>query len=78
MQSDISKTKFTRQTMYEKEARILLDYSCLGEHHKELDDSDDVKKMETKMQKHINELMNTIQRIQVSYFALLANLTFLE
>lgn len=56
--------------MYEKEARIVLDYSSLGEHHKELDDSDDVRKMENKMQKHINELMNIIQRIQVGYFRL--------
>lgn len=52
------------QVMYEKEARIVLDYSSLSENQKELDDSEDVHKAEKRMQKHINELMNTIQRIQ--------------
>ncbi|XP_042870292.1 structural maintenance of chromosomes protein 1A-like isoform X1 [Penaeus japonicus] len=52
------------QVMYEKESRIVLDYTSLSETHKELDDSDDVHKAEKRMQKHINDLMNTIQRIQ--------------
>lgn len=51
--------------MYEKESRIVMDYSLLSETHKELDDADDVHKAEKRMQKHINDLMNTIQRIQV-------------
>lgn len=51
--------------MYEKESRIVLDYTSLSETHKELDDIDDVHKAEKRMQKHINDLMNTIQRIQV-------------
>lgn len=54
------------QMMYEKESRIVMDYSLLSETHKELDDSDDVHKAEKRMNKHINDLMNTIQRIQVS------------
>lgn len=52
------------QMMYEKESRIVMDYSLLSEAHKELDDVDDVHKAEKRMQKHINDLMNTIQRIQ--------------
>ncbi|XP_076039544.1 structural maintenance of chromosomes 1 [Oratosquilla oratoria] len=52
------------QLMYEKEARIVLDYSYLNEQQKDIDDADDVRKMEHRMQKHINELLNTIQRIQ--------------
>ncbi|KAB7504239.1 Structural maintenance of chromosomes protein 1A, partial [Armadillidium nasatum] len=63
-------------SMYEKEARIVLDYSSLGEHHKELDDSDDVRKMENKMQKHINELMNIIQRIQAPNMKAMQKLEF--
>lgn len=53
--------------MYEKESRIVLDYTSLSETHKELDDIDDVHKAEKRMQKHINDLMNTIQRIQVRW-----------
>lgn len=53
--------------MYEKEARIVLDYSTLSETHKELDDIEDVQKAEKRMQKHITDLKNTIQRIQVSH-----------
>ncbi|XP_071531628.1 structural maintenance of chromosomes protein 1A [Panulirus ornatus] len=52
------------QVMYEKEARIVLDYSSLSETHKELDDIEDVQKTEKRMQKHITDLKNTIQRIQ--------------
>ncbi|KAK4292351.1 hypothetical protein Pmani_034870 [Petrolisthes manimaculis] len=52
------------QVMYEKESRIVLDYSSLSENHKELDDSEDVTKAEKRMNKHINDLNNTIQRIQ--------------
>ena len=54
----------TSQIMYEKESRILLDYSTLNDNHKDLDDVDDIKKTESKMQKHINDLMSTIQKIQ--------------
>lgn len=53
--------------MYEKEAKIVVDYSTISESHKELDDSEDVHKAEKRMQKHINDLMNTIQRIQVNH-----------
>lgn len=51
--------------MYEKEARIQLDYSPLSEAHKELDDSDDVRKLDSKLNKHINDLLSTIHKIQV-------------
>ncbi|KAG0728282.1 Structural maintenance of chromosomes protein 1A [Chionoecetes opilio] len=52
------------QVMYEKESRIVMDYGLVSESHKELDDGDDVHKAEKRMNKHINDLMNTIQRIQ--------------
>ena len=54
-----------------------MDYSILSETHKELDDSDDVHKAEKRMQKHINDLMNTIQRIQVSYYTLFTHYSFI-
>ncbi|CAL4137233.1 unnamed protein product, partial [Meganyctiphanes norvegica] len=52
------------QVMYEKEARIVLDYSQINEERKELDEADEVRKAEKQMQKHLNDLQNTIQRIQ--------------
>ena len=61
--------------MMEKEAQIVIDYSTLSEHLKELDDPDDVRKMETGMQKDITDLMNIIHKIQVT--SILAN-TFNE
>ena len=64
------------QVMYEKESRIILDYSTLNENHKDLDDNDDIKKAEQKMQKHINELNNTIQRIQAPNMKAMQKLEF--
>ncbi|GLH03186.1 Structural maintenance of chromosomes protein [Gryllus bimaculatus] len=50
--------------IYDRESRIRMDYSSLSEHLKELDEADDVKKMGDKLNKAINDLQNTIQRIQ--------------
>ena len=48
--------------IYEKEAKIIIDYSNLEEGLTELDDNDDVKKVEKSLEKQINELQNTITR----------------
>ena len=53
------------QMMYEKEARIQIDYSSLYENYKELDEPEDVRKTDTKLNKHLNDLLNTIHKIQV-------------
>merc|ERR1719245_1296929 len=50
--------------IYEKEARIEIDYSSLEEGLTELDDMDDVRKVEKTLEKQINELQATITRIQ--------------
>lgn len=48
--------------IYEKEAKIIIEYSTLEEGLTELDDNDDVKKVEKSLEKQINELQNTITR----------------
>merc|ERR1719322_675466 len=50
--------------IYEKEAKIKIDYSGLEEGLTELDDNDDVKKVEKTLEKQINELQATITKIQ--------------
>merc|ERR1719322_1945181 len=50
--------------IYEKEAKIKIDYSSLEEGLTELDDMDDVRKVEKTLEKHISELQATITRIQ--------------
>merc|ERR1719210_2266165 len=50
--------------IYEKEARIEIDYSSLEEGLTDLDDMDDVRKVEKTLEKQINELQTTITRIQ--------------
>ena len=50
--------------IYEKEAAIEIDYSALEEGLTELDDNDDVRKVEKTLEKHISELQATITRIQ--------------
>ncbi|XP_046994754.1 structural maintenance of chromosomes protein 1A isoform X1 [Schistocerca americana] len=52
------------QQIYDRESRIVIDYGQLPDNLKELDDADDVKKMDNKLSKAINDLQNTIQRIQ--------------
>ena len=51
--------------IYEKEASIVIDYSELEEELTTLEDVDDVKKVEKSLEKQINELQATINRIQV-------------
>merc|ERR1712117_302452 len=50
--------------IYEREANIKIDYGSLEERLTELEDNDDVKKVEKSLEKQINELQNTITRIQ--------------
>ena len=51
--------------IYEKEEKIKIDYSGLTDNLQDLDDGDDVRKVEKNLEKQINEVANTIQRIQV-------------
>ena len=44
--------------------RIQVDYRQLSDDYKDLDESDDIKKRGDKLQRAINSLMDTIQRIQ--------------
>jgi hypothetical protein len=53
------------QIIYEKEANIIINYSGLDEELKVLDDMEDVRKVEKSLEKQINELQSTINRIQV-------------
>ncbi|XP_051155840.1 structural maintenance of chromosomes protein 1A [Leptopilina boulardi] len=51
------------QQQYERESRITIDYSSLSDNLKDIDE-DDYKKTYDKLNKAINDLQNTIQRIQ--------------
>ncbi|CAB0028922.1 unnamed protein product [Trichogramma brassicae] len=51
------------QKQYERESRITIDYSGLQDNLKDIDE-EDLKKTTDKLNKDINELQNTIQRIQ--------------
>lgn len=52
------------QASFERVSRIVVDYSSLSDHLKELDDSDDVRRMDSKLTKAINDLSLTLQKIQ--------------
>lgn len=54
----------TTQQMYDRESRIQLDYRQLNDDLKDLDEADEIKKRGDKLQRAINSLMDTIQRIQ--------------
>lgn len=51
------------QQQYERERRITIDYSLLSENLKDVEE-EDIKKTTDKLTKIINDLQNTIQRIQ--------------
>ncbi|XP_067011670.2 structural maintenance of chromosomes protein 1A [Anabrus simplex] len=57
-------TSMSTQQIYDRESRIVIDYTQLPDNLKELDDPDEVKKMGDKLSKAINDLQNNIQRIQ--------------
>lgn len=51
------------QQQYEREKRITIDYGLLPENLKDVEE-EDIKKTTDKLTKIINDLQNTIQRIQ--------------
>ena len=53
--------------IYEKEEKIKVDYTGLNDNLQDLEDGDDVKKVEKKLEKQINDLATTIHRIQVKW-----------
>ncbi|KAH9644947.1 hypothetical protein HF086_010155 [Spodoptera exigua] len=61
-ESDPSSMSTTQQ--YKKDSRILVDYSSLSESLKELEEPDEIKRKADKMQKAINSLQNTVDKIQ--------------
>lgn len=58
--SDVS---LSTQQQYERERRITIDYALLPENLKDIEE-EDIKKTTDKLTKIINDLQNTIQRIQ--------------
>lgn len=61
--SDISGSQST-QKIYEKEAKIQVDYSELADELKELDSHDEVKKEGDRMSREISDMTSHLQRIQ--------------
>ena len=51
--------------IYEKEEKIKIDYSGLEESLQDLEDDDEVRQVEKRLEKQINEVSSNIQRIQV-------------
>lgn len=56
-------SSMSTQQQYEREKRITIDYAFLPENLKDVDE-EDIKKTTDKLTKIINDLQNTIQRIQ--------------
>ena len=51
--------------IYEKEEKIKIDYSGLEDSLQDLEDADDIRAVEKRLEKQINEVASNIQRIQV-------------
>nr|CAD7452147.1 unnamed protein product [Timema tahoe] len=62
--SSMENSSLSTQQMYDRESRIVIDYGQLPDNLKELDENDEVKKMGNKLERAINDLQHTIQRIQ--------------
>jgi hypothetical protein len=56
----ISASFFLFSTLF----RIVVDYSDLPDKYKDLFEADEVRREGDRLQRHVNELSNTIQRIQ--------------
>ncbi|XP_065161475.1 structural maintenance of chromosomes protein 1A [Atheta coriaria] len=54
----------TSSVVYERESRIQIDYEMLSDNLKDLEEKDEVKKMSDKLQKAINNLHDTLMKIQ--------------
>ncbi|KAG5343958.1 SMC1A protein, partial [Acromyrmex heyeri] len=61
--SEINDSSVSTQQQYEREKRITIDYTLLPENLKDVEE-EDIKKTTDKLTKIINDLQNTIQRIQ--------------
>lgn len=61
--SDTASDSLSTQQQYEREKRITIDYALLPENLKDVEE-EDIKKTTDKLMKMINDLQNTIQRIQ--------------
>ncbi|XP_049873600.1 structural maintenance of chromosomes protein 1A [Pectinophora gossypiella] len=61
-ESDPSSMSTTQQ--YQRESRIRVDYSGLQESLKDLEEPDEIKRKADKLQKAINSLQNTVDKIQ--------------
>ncbi|KAJ8722343.1 hypothetical protein PYW08_004745 [Mythimna loreyi] len=61
-ESEQSSMSTTQQ--YRKDSRIRVDYSSLSENLKELEEPDEIKRKADKLQKAINSLQNTVDKIQ--------------
>ncbi|KAG6455682.1 hypothetical protein O3G_MSEX009326 [Manduca sexta] len=61
-ESEQSSLSTTQQ--YRRESRIRVDYSLLSENLKDLDEPDEIKRKADKLQKAINSLQNTVDKIQ--------------
>ncbi|PSN35220.1 Structural maintenance of chromosomes protein 1A [Blattella germanica] len=62
--SSAETTSTSTQQIYDRESRIVIDYTQLPDNLKELDEPEDVKKMGDRLNRAITDLQNTIQRIQ--------------
>nr|CAD7260943.1 unnamed protein product [Timema shepardi] len=62
--SSVENSSLSTQQIYDRESRIVIDYGQLPDNLKELDENDEVKKMGNKLERAINDLQHTIQRIQ--------------
>ncbi|KAK8723470.1 hypothetical protein OTU49_011730, partial [Cherax quadricarinatus] len=58
-------SEISTRVVYEREERIVVDYSALPDSLKDLDDMDEVHTTEEDMAKQITDLENTLQRIKV-------------
>lgn len=61
--SEVNDSSLSTHQQYEREKRITIDYALLPDNLKDIDE-EDVKKTTDKLTKTINDLQNTIQRIQ--------------
>lgn len=61
--SDTTSDTLNTQQQYEREKRITIDYALLPENLKDVEE-EDIKKTTDRLMKIINDLQNTIQRIQ--------------
>ncbi|XP_045773367.1 structural maintenance of chromosomes protein 1A [Maniola jurtina] len=57
-------SSYSSAAQYQRDSRIRVDYRSLGEALKELEEPDEIKRKADKLQKAINSLQNTVDKIQ--------------